>query len=195
AGARRDELPGVEVGVRDGEGARDPRFEPRFLPKRLGNRDLFDGEARLLAAPQEVVAIGRVVPRRRDEQATGVPDAVGRDPPHDRVLDHALAGGNRILDDVTPAGVEEPVETAGRPGRQVAALDKRGREAAHGRVAYDAGPGGAAADDEDFRFERRHSYERSIAAAQGLSPDGDCPFNRGGAPVTLLGTAPFGDSP
>jgi hypothetical protein len=60
--------------------------------------------------------------------------------------------------------MEQPVKAAGRPCGQVAALDERRREAAHGRVAGDPGPGRAAADDEDFRFERRHA-PASIAAA------------------------------
>ena len=67
------------------------------------------------------------------------------------------------------------METAGRPGRQVAALDKRGREAAHGRVAYHTGPGGAAADDEDFRFERGHCYRPQYRSGQGLARMGTVP--------------------
>ena len=67
------------------------------------------------------------------------------------------------------------MEAPGRPRGQIAALDQRCREATHGRVARDAGPRGAAADDEDFRFKRWHSYRPQYRSGQGLSRNGDCP--------------------
>jgi hypothetical protein len=60
------------------------------------------------------------------------------------------------------------MEATGRPCGQVAALDQNSREASHRRVACDAGPGGAAADDEDFRFETRHSYPAAVSQRPAL---------------------------
>src|SRR5262249_37900319 len=118
-----------------------------------GERALRGGHARGAAAVQECIPELRVVPGRCYEEAARVLDAVGRDPAQDRVLDHALARRNRILDRVAPARVQEAVKAARRPRGEIASLDEHRREAAHRRVARDAGPGRAAADDENDRFE------------------------------------------
>ncbi len=61
---------------------------------------------------------------------------------------HSRAAG-AILDDVAPARVEQAVIPAARAGPEVALLDEEAAQAAAGQVADDAGPGRAAADDED----------------------------------------------
>src|SRR5207248_967978 len=167
--------------------------------------DLLAGDARFQAAAQEVISEAGVVPRRRDEQAARVLDAVGRNSAQDRVLDHALTGRDRVLDRVAPARVEEAVETTCRPRGQVAPLHQCRCEAPHRRVACDAGPRGAAADDEDFRLQSRHSYRPqnrsaqgpSLSSAQGpsLSSAQGLSLKPVALPLTFLGTAPFGNSP
>ena len=95
AGERPDGLPRVDRRVRDGERAQDAGVEPRLAAQRLGDRDLLGRQLGRLAALEEAVAVGGIVVGRRDEQPAGVLDAVGDDPAQDRVLGHALLGGDR----------------------------------------------------------------------------------------------------
>jgi hypothetical protein len=60
--------------------------------------------------------------------------------------------------------VEEPVEAAGRPYREVAPLDQNRREAAQRSVADDACPGRAAAYDQHFRFQSAHATSQYRSA-------------------------------
>ena len=62
------------------------------------------------------------------------------------------------------------IDALPEPGGQVTALDQSGLEAAHRCVARDAGPRGAAADDEDFGFERGHSYRPQYRSGPGTVP-------------------------
>ena len=61
-----------------------------------------------------------------------------------------------ILDRVASAGVQQAVEAAARPLGEVAAVDQDDVESAQCRVPGHAGPGGAAADDQDFGAEGNH---------------------------------------
>jgi hypothetical protein len=185
-GASRDELPGVEARVGNGEGPRDRRVEAGFHAQRLRDGDLLEQNAGLAATLRELVAEGRIVPLRRHEQAAGVLDAVGRDAAQDGVLPHALHCRDRVLHRVPPARVEETVEAAGRPDGQVASLHQNRREAAHRGVADDAGPGRAAADDEHFRLQSRHATSQYRSAPWG---------ERAGGLESAEGSGPRSPSP
>ena len=64
--------------------------------------------------------------------------------------------------------MEQAVEATARPGGEVAALDERGAQAAHGQVAQHAGTGGSAADDDDIDL--------------GAEAHPRCPRSRGSVP-------------
>ena len=135
---------------------RMPGFSRGSQPQRLGDRDLLDRQLGRLAALEEAVAVGGVVVGRRDEQPAGVLDAVGDDPAQDRVLGHALLGGDGILDDVAPAGVQQAVEAAARALGEVAALDEHHVEAAQRGVPGHTGAGRAAADHQHIGLQVGH---------------------------------------
>ena len=87
-------LPDVDVGVRaPGRRVRSCGFSRGSAAQRLGDRDLLAVDAGVRAALREAIGVGGVVPRRGDEQAAGVLDAVGGDAPQDPVLADALLGG------------------------------------------------------------------------------------------------------
>jgi hypothetical protein len=157
AGARPHELPGIERGVGDGEGARDLRVQARLAAPCFGDRDLLDWDPRRSAAFDELVAECGVVPRRADEQTPGVLDAVGGDAAEDRVLDDALPRCVRVLDGVASAGVEEAVVAARGAVGEVPASDEHRLEAAHGCVADYAGASRAAADHQHLGLEGGHA--------------------------------------
>ena len=186
-----DGLPRVDRRVGDGERAPDAGVQPRLAPQRLGDVDLLRRQLGLRAAGEELVAVGRVVVGRGDEQAARVLDAVRDDLAQDRVLDHALLGGDGVLDDVAAAGVQQAVEAAARALGEVAALDEHDVEAAQGGVPRDAGAGGAAADDEDVGLDGRHERDASPrgegrraapppASRKGLAPRAVEPVERAG---------------
>ena len=142
-------LPRVDRRVGDGERAPDAGVQPRLAAQRLGDVDLLRRQLRLGAAGEELVAVRRVVVGRGDEQPARVLDAVRDDLAEDRVLHHALLGGDGVLDDVAAAGVQQAVEAAARALGEVAALDEHHVEAPQRGVPGDPGACGAAADDED----------------------------------------------
>ena len=156
AGERPDRLPGVDRRVRDRERALDAGVQPRLAPQRLGDGDLLGRQRGPAAALEELVAVGRVVVGRGDEQPAGVLDAVRDDPAQDRVLGHALLGRDRVLDHVAPAGVQQAVEAPARALGEVGAVDEHDVEAAQRGVPGDAGAGRAAADHQDIGLSDGH---------------------------------------
>src|SRR5690606_5368454 len=97
---------------------------------------------------QELRDVVGVVPRRDDEEATGVFDAVGHDAPQHPVLLDAFHGGLRVFHHVAATRVEEAVEPPGRAVGQVALFHQYGVEATHGEVPQDAGSRRSTTDDE-----------------------------------------------
>ena len=88
---RPDRLPDVDARVRYPEGTSDLRVQARLLAQRLRHRDLLAIDVGLAAGLGEAIGVGGVVPGCGDEQAAGVLDAVGCDPPQDAVLGDAFA--------------------------------------------------------------------------------------------------------
>ena len=137
---RRSGLPRVDRGVRHRERPPDRGVQPRLAAQRLGHLELLDRERRGVAALEEAVGVRRVVVGRLHEQPAGVLDAVRHQPAQERVLVDALLGRDRILDDVAPAGVQQPVEAPARALDQVGALDqhrRRSRAGPHPRPSRD----------------------------------------------------------
>src|SRR6185503_3187653 len=124
-----------------------------------GDVDLLGRDAGLRAPRDELVAVGRVVLGRRDEQAARVLDGVGGDPPQHDVLLDALDGGVRVLDRVAPAGVQQAVEAARGPLGEVPAFGEDRVEPAQRAVPGDGGAGGASADDQHVGLHRGHGAE------------------------------------
>jgi hypothetical protein len=133
----------------------------RFSAQCLRRPNLLDRNARRSTACDELVAEGRIVPRRADEQTAGVLDAVGGGLSQDDVLRDALLGRVRVFDRVAAPGVEQPMEAAGGAVGQVLALDEHRPQAAHGRVTRYAGAGRATTDHERLGLERRHATRRT----------------------------------
>jgi hypothetical protein len=100
------ELPGIEGGVGDGEGARELGVEAWFAAQRLCDRNLLHWDPGRTTALAENIAECGVIRRGRDEQTAGVLDAVGGNPPEDDVLDDAFLGRLRVLDRVASSRVE-----------------------------------------------------------------------------------------
>jgi hypothetical protein len=95
---------------------------------------------------------GRHAPAREHrEQERLRPDQVGCDPQQDAAFPGSLEDESQgaVLEVAQPA-VDEAGGPAARPGRKVRALDERGPEAAHRRIACDPGAGDTSADHEDI---------------------------------------------
>src|SRR4029450_1289670 len=105
--ASPDELPRVDGGVGNREGPRGSGVQAWLSAQRLRRPNLLDRNARRSTACNELVTEGRIVPRRADEQAAGVLDAVGGGSSQDDVLRDALLGRVRVFDRVAAAGVEQ----------------------------------------------------------------------------------------
>ncbi len=111
--------------------------------------DLLGLDAARAASRQPLVGVGRVVVRRRDEEAAGVLDGVRHDPAQDAVLVDALARRFGVAHGVAPAGVQQPVVAAGRAVGQIAPLDQRHAQPAQRQVQRGPAARRAAADDDD----------------------------------------------
>ena len=159
------------------EGAADRWVQGRLPPEEFPDGSLLARDAGFDAGRCEPVGVVLGVVRGRDEQASGVLDAGRRDPSQHPVLDDALASGQRVLDDVATAGMEQAVVAATRAGPQVALLDQEAAEAASGEVPKDAGPGRSPADDEDVdcldgrsAIAPRGGRHRETAARRKVTP-------------------------
>ncbi len=137
------------------------RVQPRLLAQRLRRIDLLAVDAGVAAPLDEPVGVRGVVPRRGDEEAAGVLDAVGGDAPEDAVLADALLGGVRILDRVAAARVQQAVEAAAGALRQVEAVDEHDVVAAQRRVPGHSGAGGATTDHQNVGAECGHGVSLS----------------------------------
>ncbi len=98
-----DELPGLHGAVRQPEDAADARVEGGLASERLGDRDLLAVDVGRDAGGREALDVVVGVVRRCDEEPAGVLDAGRCDATEDPVLGDALAGGERVLGDVTAA--------------------------------------------------------------------------------------------
>ena len=105
--------------VGHGERTPDARVQPGSR-RSASATSISSAGARPCGSPRGTGRRSRVVVGRRDEQAAGVLDAVRDHPAQDRVLDDALVGGDAVLDDVAPAGVEQAVEAAARALGEIA---------------------------------------------------------------------------
>ena len=65
--------------------------------------------------------------------------------------------------EVSHTAMHEPRRPAGRSAREIALVDQPDRQAAHGGVAYDAGPRDSAADDERVEDASRERLELARA--------------------------------
>ncbi len=152
--ARRQERVGRSVA--DGEGAADARVEQRLALERLAHGDLADRHLGILAALEEALGVGLIVGGGDDEKTAGVLEAVRHDPAQDLVLDGALGGRLRVLDDIAPAAVQQPVVAPAGAVGQVALLHQHGADAAQRQVAQDAHARRAAADDQHISRDLSH---------------------------------------
>jgi hypothetical protein len=157
AGERPDGLPRVDRRIGNRERALDPRVQPGLHLQRLADRDLLRRQRTRPAPLHELVAVRGIVVGRDDEQPAGVLDAVGDDAAQDRVLGHALLGGDAVLDDVAPAGMQQAVKAAARALGEIGAVDEDDVEPAQRRVPRDSGARRAAADDQYVGLEARHT--------------------------------------
>src|SRR5262249_53052777 len=72
-----------------------------------------------------------------------------------------------VLDHVAAAGVEQPVEAAGRALGQVVALDKDDVKAAQHGVAGDPDTGRTTPDDQHLRLDHRRTIRRDAVCLGG----------------------------
>ena len=98
-----------------------------------------------------------VIFRQGEEEAAGRLHAVAGDPLEDAVLLNALAGGLRIRHRVAGARMEQAVVAPRGACGYVIPLQQYAVDAAQGAIAHDAGPGSAAAYDDDFCGYSFHS--------------------------------------
>jgi hypothetical protein len=147
AGVFDHEGEGIDRPVGGLDGADDLGIQPRFHRQGLAGREGQGVDPRGFAGPDEVRPVFRAVFRKGDEQAVRRFDAVGGDPPENPVFGNALPGRFGVVDRVTGAAVEETLVPAGGPGSEIPFFDEQRRDAAQGKVARDAGPGGSPSDD------------------------------------------------
>ncbi len=118
----RDQLPAVDRRAGQSEDAADLRVERRFAPERVREREILALDVRCLARGGELGHVVFGVVGSGDVIGPGVLDGCGGDPPEYPVLVDALPGSDRVLDRVSPAGMEQAVESPGRARSKVPAL-------------------------------------------------------------------------
>jgi hypothetical protein len=170
---RPDGLPDLDRAVLDADCPLDRGVQPRLRLQGFRDRDLLGRHRPLARAREEAVGVLDVIGGRRDEQPAGVLDAVRDDPAQDRVLGHALVSGDRILDHVAPARVQQAVEAPARALGEVGAVGQDHAEAAQGGVPGDTGAGRTTADHQDIGLQLGH--ERSLSDG-GRRPEAAAPL-------------------
>src|SRR4030095_16254488 len=140
--------------------------QPRLSSKRLVRGQLLDRDPALLAAVDEVVVVGHVLVRERDEQAVVLLERAGAYPAEDRVLLDALDVRIVVTDGVARARMQEPVMAAGRPRRELAAFHQRDEQSAEREVVRQCAARPAASADQHVgrgagrpRCRQRHLRE------------------------------------
>jgi len=143
----------IDRPVGNPHGADQPRIKSRLERQRFpcGKKQCFD--SRIPAGPDEIRPVFRTILGKRDKQSIRRFDTVGGDLPEDPVFSDAFRCRVRIVHGITRPAVEKPLVAAGGAGGEIPLLDQQRGDAPEREVARDAGPRGAAADDQHFRSQ------------------------------------------
>ena len=139
----------VHAAVGDLHGANQLRIQGRFHPEGVLRVHDLGRNPGGKAGLHELRLVVEVVLRQGDEKAVGLVHAVGGDPAEDHVLADAFVGRFLVGDGVARPGMQEAVVPARRTGGDVVPLDEKDSQPPHRAVPGRAGPGNAAADDDD----------------------------------------------
>ena len=148
---------GIDGAIRHMNGAYHRRVGVGFEAQRLAGIQLPGLDPRQGAGLHEGALEVDVIFRQGDEEAAGRFHAVAGDPLEDAVLLNAFAGGLRIRHRVASPRMEQAVVAPGGACGYVVPLQQDAVDAAQRAIAHDAGPGGAAAYDDDFCGYSFHS--------------------------------------
>ena len=116
---------------------------------------------RVVAALHKLWRIAWVVGGRDDKEAAGIFQTVRHNAAQDFILLGALGRRLRILDDIAPTAVKQPVIATAGAVRQVALLDQHRAYAAQRQVAQHAHAGRTTADHKHIGSNRMHDRDHA----------------------------------
>jgi hypothetical protein len=101
---------------------------------------------------EKVLLKVQTILRERDEKTICLFDAVGRNPPEDAILGHALCRSFRIGYGIPPATVKKPMVSSGGTREKISFFDQQGRDSSQREISRNAHTCRTPSNDHHLRF-------------------------------------------